>query len=55
MAFAVSDNGIGIAPEQLPFLFYNLAGGCNSDADTERHWHGTLIVRAFTELLGVVA
>jgi signal transduction histidine kinase len=43
MKFIVSDTGIGITSDQLPFVFDKfLAGRCGSDAYAKRHWHGTL-------------
>jgi signal transduction histidine kinase len=53
MAFVFSDTGIGIAPEQLPFLFDKF---WQVDAARTRTQSGIgmglYIVRAFTEMLG---
>jgi len=51
MVFAVSDTGIGIAPDQLPFVFDKFW-----QVDAARTQSGIVmglyIVKAFTELLG---
>jgi signal transduction histidine kinase len=53
MAFAVSDTGIGIAPEQLPFVFDKFWQVDSARTRTQSGiGMGLYIVRAFTELLG---
>ena len=54
MVFAVSDSGIGIAPDQLPFVFDKFwqvdAARTRTQSGIGMGW--LYIVKAFTELLG---
>jgi len=53
MAFAVADTGIGIAPEELPFVFDKFWQVESARTRTQSGiGMGLYIVRAFTELLG---
>ena len=53
MAFAVADTGIGIAPEELPFVFDKFWQVESARTKTQSGiGMGLYIVRAFTELLG---
>ncbi len=53
MAFAVADTGIGIAPEELPFVFDKFWQVESARTGTQSGiGMGLYIVRAFTELLG---
>jgi signal transduction histidine kinase len=53
MVFGVSDTGIGIAPDQLPFVFDKFWQGDSARTRTQSGiGMGLYIVKAFTELLG---